>query len=565
MEKKILITEVAFSKRWLDLALIGCVLFMAVIYMIISGNRSFNFDEFQVLYASAALERGKALYADRICSHFPLLNIIISFIVSLTGFQAITILLARYFVLLINLVGMIFIYRIGGLLWNKRTGLLAILLALCSIVFLKKGIEIRHDVFNMTFTIIGAYYGLRYLKENRFAFIFGSGVFLGLALASTQKALVWIIGLIFGISLYLLRKRSYDKLFKVNLTYLAIIPIPLIISLLYLIVINNDSLYHFFEYAIKNVLITFAPYTEQPYPFPYDRYDLFQELIFQNHLLYALSLGSILAIIILWFKTNTVRIVVAVWALIGILFYVTAKRPFFQTFLPSIPPLSILAAGLFFDIYNALKDFSIYKKIGLGLTAISLLFLWPLSLVSGQISQNSKMISQMENISFCLDNLEENDKVLCFTQNQIYFDPVIKMSRQGKRKAIWDYDAVFFEQRMISQQCKVIINDYRTRLLGKGIRDKIEENYLNIKVGDILIPGFKIAPEKSINKDIWIEGDYYSPTTLLEIDGKYIDNKVFHLRSREYRFRNTSARPIFLVYIFDKDKIRNRQDMLHEH
>lgn len=151
-----------------------------------------------------------------------------------------------------------------------------------------------------------------------------------------------------------------------------------------------------------------------------------------------------------------------------------------------------------------------------------------------------------------------------------YFWPLLsglliwsKMGNDECRKRIYDYDATCFEQRMIGQQCKVIINDYRTRLLNKEIRKKIKENYIPIKIGDILIPGFKILPEQPLNKKIWIEGDYYSPTSLLEIDGKKIADKLVHLQQGEYTFRNTSARPVFLVYIFDKEKIRNRKELFH--
>ncbi len=554
MEKNNFITRIDLSNRWPDLIIVGFVLFMAFIYATISGNRSFDFDEFQVLYASAALERGKALYADQIGSHFPFFNIVVSFLVSLAGFKATTILIARYFIFLTNVVALFYAYRIGKVLWDKRAGLFAVALILFSIVFVEKGIEIRHDIFNMAFSIIGAYYGLRYLKENRFSFILSSGLFLGLALASTQKAIVWIAGIIVGISLYLLRRRSYKQLLKVGLIYFAIIPVPLIASLFYLVVANHESLYQFLTHTVINVIVAYAPHTEEIYPFPYNRYGLFKELIFQNHLLYALSIGSILATIILWFRTNTDRIVVAVWALTGVLFYVTAKRPFFQTFLPSIPPLSILAAGLLSDMFKDLKDLTINKRIGVGLAAVFLLFAWPLWLAWGQIPKDSKMMRQIANISFCLENLREDDRVLSFTQNQIFFDPVLKIGNEECGKRIYDYDATCFEKRMIGQQCKVIINDHRTKLLNKEIKEKIEENYVPIKIGDILIPGFKIGPKEMFEKKIWIEGYYYSPTTSLEIDGKKIEGNLVKLEQKRYRIKNNSNRQVVLVYIFDREK-----------
>ena len=63
---------------WFEWILIGFICLLSISYVLISGKRSFNFDEFQVLYASAALLKGKALYADRIGVHFPLVNILYS-------------------------------------------------------------------------------------------------------------------------------------------------------------------------------------------------------------------------------------------------------------------------------------------------------------------------------------------------------------------------------------------------------------------------------------------------------------------------------------------------------
>jgi len=120
-----------------------------------------------------------------------------------------------------------------------------------------------------------------------------------------------------------------------------------------------------------------------------------------------------------------------------------------------------------------------------------------------------------------LENLKEDDRVLCFTQNQIFFDPLLMISNEECGKTTYDYDAICFEQRMISQQCKVIINDDRTKLLNREIQERIRQNYLHTKIGDILIPSFKIPPSrKAFKKKIWIKGDYYCPTKLLEIDGK---------------------------------------------
>jgi hypothetical protein len=179
-------------------------------------------------------------------------------------------------------------------------------------------------------------------------------------------------------------------------------------------------------------------------------------------------------------------------------------------------------------------------------------------MVWGQLSQNPKMTRQIANVSFCLENLTKDDKVLCFTQNQIFFDPVMRISNEECGERIYDYDAGCFERKMKKEQCKIIINDYRTGLLNQKVQKKIILNYIPTKTGDILIPGFKIAPQKVVNKEVWINGYYYSPTLAFEVDGKKIKGNLIELKQGKYSFRNLSDRPVTLVYIFKPGLILNK-------
>lgn len=537
--------------------LLGFVLAMAFAYVIHSGNRSFNFDEFQALYESAALERGKLLYVNQIGFHFPFFNIILTFLIHIAGFQTITILIIRYFVLSVNTIALIFIYKIGKIAWDKRTGMVALCLTLSAMVFLDKGIEIRHDVFNTAFNVMGAYYGLQHLKRKRNRYLVISSIFLGLAFASTQKALVWNAGIIIGLLMYYVRDRSFKKSIWIVLLCVIVFLGPLVISFIYLKLRYGEDVYIFLKNAVAIPITFFSPHTQELYPFPYSRYSLLMELVFQNHLLYALAIGGMCAVIVSWVKHNTERIVIVVWAMVGVLFYVTVKRPFFQTFLPSVPPLALLAAGVLSDIWDDLRGLDFQRAIAVGIATVALLFVWPLVLAWSQVYDKPKMERQMANVSFCLENLQNQEKVLCFSQNQVFFDPVLGMNWFGTEKNPWDYDPDWFEKRMIAEQCRVIINDYRTGLLNKEVKRRIEENYIATKTGDILVPGFVIPPSQPYAKKVWIAGDYYSPTTSLEIDGNMIQGNVIHLEQKEYAFRNLTDRRVILVHVFDTSNFMN--------
>ncbi len=545
-----------FKTHWMDILLIGFIFLLSLLYIMIASRRSFNFDEFQLMYASASLLRGKAYYAENVGSHFPLSNIFVSLLINITGFKITTILLARYFMLVINLITLYYVYCIGRLFWNRKTGLISASLVLSTVIFADKGIEIRHDVFNTLFNTMGCYYALRYLDAKRNRFLLLSGLFLGSAIASTQKAFIWAAGVILGILLFFLKERSYKEIGKVILFYLIIIPMPLIFSVSYLIFTKNEYLSAVIQYAIKNVFFTFAPYTEELYPFPFSKYTLLQQLFFQNQLFYALGFGAIIASVVSYLKTGNRRIVVIIWALVGILFYLTAKRPFYQSFLPTIPPLAIIVGGILIDLEKVLNKWKIEGRVTLIISFVLLLFIWPLQLIFPKSDEEPRIKKQFSNISFCLNNLKKGDKVLCFTQNQIFFDPILKMKDQECGKRIFDYDAECFEQKMIEGQCRVIIDDYRTRLLNREIRDLINENYLATKTGNILIPGFKIESKCLVEKKIWVTGYYYSPSLCLKVNGKKIMNNLFFLEEKRYRFDNQAERPISLVYIFHPNKFK---------
>lgn len=559
-----IIQGVKNSDRWHDLIMLGVIFFMSIVYLTLSGRHPYNFDEFQVLYASASLVRGKALYLDQIGGHFPFFNIVISFLIRILGFKAEVLLIGRYFIILVNMTVLFYVYRTGEILWGKRTGMTAVVLILSCYVFMSTGVEIRHDVFNMAFNVIGAYYGIRYLKEDRLTFVFISGIFLGLAFASTQKAIVWVLAIFIGMLLCVFRWKSIRKLLKISFSYLIVIPIPLILSMFYLVIANNEKMIQFFHRSVIKVIIAFAPFTNEPFPFPHNRYDKFLELIYHNHLLYVLAIVGIIATVVLWYNTNSHRMVIAVWALIGIAFYITAKRPFFQTFLPSIPPLCILTAGLLSDLSKDFKKSAFHKKAAIGIVLLGLLLVWPLYTARSSLSPNHSRIniSKLANISFCLENLTEGERVLCFTQNQIFFDPIMKVSDDECGERFYDYDADCFELKMRDKQCKIVINDYRTGLLGQAVLKKISSNYLPVNIGDILIPGFRIATQEKIYKEVWIKGTYYSPTLALELNGEKINGNLIDLSQGLISFKNLSGRPVNLIYMFKPETISDKlQDM----
>jgi hypothetical protein len=554
--------DVEITETSPDWILIGYIVCVSIIYCIISGRRFFNFDEFQVMYVSAGIIRKGTLYADEFGHHFPLANLIMGVPCRIVGFDAAVLIIARYVILALNGIMLFYAYRIGSLLWSRRAGFLAVSMVLSSFVFLEKGIEIRHDVFNTLFNIMGIYYGIIYLKRRSSRDLLVSALCFGMAAASTQKASVIIAGFLFGLVIYLMHERDYNSIRRMLLGYLLIGPVPIVGCLIFLVCIGGDSLDAFLQNAVGNVIARFAPLTKEVYPFPYKRMELFQTLFLANPLFYVLGVGTIVSTLSISHERSSKRVIIGICAAVGLAFYLTSKRPFFQTFLPVIPLLAILGGGLLSNTWDSLADWRPVPKSIVGILCLLLLLFLPMKGISSRIRIDKRFEKALANTAFCVENLDKEDKVLCFTQNQIFFDSLMKIRNEECGESIYDFDVDCFERKMIEAQCKVVINDYRTQLLGQEIKRRIAENYVRTKTGDILIPGFQIPPRRVIFKKIWIKGAYYSPTHSLEVDGKSLDEKIIPLKQGSHSFRNETDRPVTLVYLFDPDSLKRDLEIL---
>lgn len=548
------------SQRIPGWMLIGYMVCLAITYLLISGRRFFDFDEFQVVYASAAILRKGALYSEQIGTHFPLSNLIMSVPTQFLGFESAVLIVSRYMMLALNAVMLLYTYRIGSLLWSRKAGLLAVCMVLSSFVFLEKGIEIRHDVFNTLFNVMGAYYGITYLNRMRPLHLLFSALCFGMALASTQKAIILSGGFVIGVLLYLaLHKECRKSVGRVAIAYLLLIPIPLVMCLLVLVGAGNDTVGDFWHYAVKNIIISFSPHTASLYPFPYERVDLFKTLFVSNPLFYVVCIGGVALILLSKQGRRSKRMIIGVWAAVGLAFYVTSKRPFFQTFLPVIPPLAIIGGGLVSSLWeDTLTKWKPMPKSIVVIVCFFFLFALPIPSILARVGMDKRFERALVNTSFCVENLKKDDRVLCFTQNQIFFDPLMNMSDEECGERVYDYDADCFEKKMIQAQCRVIIYDYRTQLLNQEVKRRIAENYIEAKSGDILIPGFLIPPGEVLYKEIWISGSYYSPTKTLEINGENPNKNVIYIEQGRHVFKNVTDRPVTLVYIFDPDRLKRR-------
>ena len=540
------------GERIFQLGLILFILYMAYVALKLSSTRFLDFDEYQVLYESASLVRGKALYSDRIGIHFPFMNVTLAFVMDLLGFKTGTVVAVRYFVSLFLFATLLFTFKIAEMIWSRTTGLIAVALTISCMVFLHKGIEIRHDLFNMAFNTIGAYWALKYVEQRRWHSIWLSGLFLGLAVVSTQKAVIWAVGIVMGLLLWLAKGGCFRKVAKVSAIYTSTTVLPIVVLFVYLYLATGESLGAFLGETVIGPLGYFVPEkANTTYPFPYTRQAIYKGLLYENALFYLLGLCGLFWALKGWFQKNSAKVIIVSWAATGMIFYLITLRPFHQNLLPTIPAMGILAAGFIVDLRKGFRFSSKRISVGVGVLGLISLLVWPLYLIVYEKEINPTIMNrEMQNISFCLDNLRADEKVLCFTQQQVFYDSILSMNRNECGSSIYTIDAMCLERKIIEAQCKVIVFDHRTRYLNKEVQKRIAENYLPAGVGDILIPGFRLPAGAEVRKKIWIQGIYKNLSGSVGVDGKKINGGLVHLDQSKYIFRNTSDSPAFLVYVF---------------
>lgn len=550
----------------IEKALICIAVMQFLMIFQISMKRFFDFDEFQVLYASAALLRGKALYQDQVGTHFPLVNIIFALFLKIYGFKTTALLAARMAMVLCLVVSLLFSYKITRLFSDRKTGIFALILIMSSLAFVHKGIEIRHDVFNMMFNAIGVFYALRYLKEKKITWGVLSACFLGLALASTQKAVVWNVGIMCGFffATFDFGKDSMVSVVKHSFIYVFFWMLPLALSLAWLMSMHHETFGAFLQTAVIDNVSYLHPTKDASNPFPHDKSTMFLRLIHDNAVFYMLGiLGGIFLVI--KNKRDKRVWILGGWLFMGLFFYIYMRRPFYQSFLPTIPALGVSAAlfTTFFITYLR-RHFDPSKRrmayIVAYALAAALLIVWPLRDMTASAMAPSSNRKQLENVEFCLKFLQPKDEVLCFSQQQVFFDAIFPGMRNGgcgkklifgeKGYAIDFLDQACFKKAMINRQCKIIIYDVRTHHLNQPILKMLKENYKYAGVGHILIPGFEVPPNQTIKKKIWISGRYFCPSLEMSIDGKKIKENMVDLKSKSYVFRNLTNKEMVVLYAF---------------
>ena len=178
---------------WILLALSVAFLFIG------SFNRLFDHDEFEAMHTSWKLFQGERIYEDFIQHHFPLLHYLLLPLYIIFGSTTETLIAARV-VMFFNVLGMLVVtYLLAFEAYRKHlVAVVGTLFLTLTTLFTIKAIEIRPDVPQSLFVLLGALLVLRgFRTRSRWAFVLG-GVCFGVAVLFLQKAIIFLglIGLV---------------------------------------------------------------------------------------------------------------------------------------------------------------------------------------------------------------------------------------------------------------------------------------------------------------------------------------------------------------------------------
>ncbi len=531
------------------------IVVFGLLLLYLALKRYFNYDEYNVIYKSSTFKRSQHLYSDLGYSHLPLTNILTSFCIALFDVGAHQLIIGRIVIFMFLLSALYFCYKISTVSASETVGMAAILMLLSSFAFVQKGIEIRHDVYNMMFNTAGVLFLLYYLKAGKLKNLFLSALLCGCALASTQKSIIWIAGIVTGLFLYFALSGEVKKAVRLSAMYSAVILLPLVVVLSGF-VIAGDSV----SLIVRNTIIGKFGYlfpgigqVSSGIPFPHSKWRIWSILFDHNSLLF-ISLIPALAVFWMRFKRKP-EIVLFTWCVFGVLFYLVMKRPFYQSLLPTMPAIAIISAyfvrylSRHIVLYFGKRRFRVFAALVCSITFGPAWYLFSNSytVFAEEAGSNggARNTGQLETAAFCSSVLSFDDKVFCFSHQQLFYDPLYTFFKKNNGLVYTQIPPDVMKKDIFRHECRVMIYDSRTQSLSREVRALLNELYVYSGIGVVFIPGREVPPKKTVTYEVFVPGEYFVEGGLLQVGEDAVEDTIV-LDKGVYELANPGENTVIL-------------------
>ena len=473
--------------------------------------RYFDPDEFEHLHAARNIYHGMVPYRDYFEHHTPLLHFFMAPLYLFFGDTIPLIFVARG-IMLIFTGGILYLtYRLTKLLYGFDAALYATMFL--SYMVLEKTIEIRPDLLEVIFWLLTLIFFITGINSKRRLYFLLSGVMIGCAILSTQKALFAAMGLFFALMWLCFDRRTGLSLKERAYSFLWVglgLLIPAGVTCLYFLPHRALD-----DFIYRNFIMNLH-WRSKFWPYGY-----IQQEFRQNAFFCAFGLvGLVIATLKLRKKEEAIKgsfaPVISTYVLIGGLFLMPV--PYRQYYLLFIPLLAMycslvsvaLVSYLRLPKYQRLqKSVQVTAKFTLFIRVCGciLLFLgviiYPLTQILSQflivkfsggsryIRLNHSNEGQLNEIRFILQNTTPQDTVLdgwtgsgVFRDHAYYYYFLHGEVRNMLTPKESSEDVV---NVLREKKTKIVIYNGDVQALSQEVRNYVEANYKPTGVGSLYI------------------------------------------------------------------------------
>jgi len=293
----------------------------------------FDHDEIESIHSSWKILNGERIYIDFFQHHHPLFYYFLVPMIVIVGESVNILYLLRFVMFCFFLLILGITYLIAKKSFGVKVALLSCLLLSTTFIFTKKVIEIRPDVVQSLFGLVGLYFWLNYMSGKNYKNLIYSSVSLFISFLFLQKAIVLIVSLFFLSMIEVYRGHMVRKDFFL---YLSVFALPSILSLFLI-----SFYWSFKEYILYNWTINFF------YTFSFSPFRFLLDSFIRNFFYWVFYIIGL----VFYLRGRDEKIIglLSLW-LLGSSFFTSV--PYSHYHLPTIPLVSIVSAIALRQVFN---------------------------------------------------------------------------------------------------------------------------------------------------------------------------------------------------------------------
>ena len=175
---------------------------------VIATHRVFDPDELEAIHVGWNLSQGRMIYRDFFEHHHPLFYLLLAPLLAVLPQQAVTLVLLRGLNLVLAVGVLALSFAVARRLFGVLAGLCAALLLATATIFIAKAIEVRPDNLQALCGLAGIALLIRHFDRPRWQTVLASGIMLGLAFLTLQKAVFLVTAVAAVVGLRVVQRRA---------------------------------------------------------------------------------------------------------------------------------------------------------------------------------------------------------------------------------------------------------------------------------------------------------------------------------------------------------------------